>query len=211
MNLTGSTRVILISLLLLVTTSVETYPYQRPPVCDNVELRRAIRTIYDACNDITCDFSKLQELEDIDKSKLLAALRNPYLRPVHLFFPSGRTQLQETFDWRTTKQAQLDSVKLLDDPENTIVFVIGRASVTGNRDLNIRLSRERMLSVMDYLKNKLQVRCHKFKGGWLGKEYLQLTPSDATVLNLNGRDYRDDELVLNQAVHVFVFPCKDVL
>lgn len=204
-------RITLLSTIAFFAGRSEMYPYDPPPVCGNRELRRAIRTINDACADITCDFSKLHELEDIDKGKLLAALRNPYLRPVHLFFPKGQTQLGDIFDWRTTKKAQLDSIKLLDDPQNSVVFVIGRASVTGNHDTNVALSRERMLSVMKYVKDVLQVKCHKFKGGWLGKEYLQLSRSDAALLNLEPRDYRGDELVLNQAVHVFVFPCPEVL
>jgi hypothetical protein len=204
-------KVALLSVVVVFAGRTNIYTYQRPPVCANVELRRAIRSINDACTDITCDFSKLRELDDIDKGKLLAALRNPYLRPVHLFFPKGQTQLSDAFDWRTTKKDQLDSIKYIDDPDNTIVFVIGRASATGNRDVNIRLSRERMLSVMDYVRNHLQVKCHKFKGGWLGKDYLQLSRSDATLLNVESRDYREDELILNQAVHVFVFPCRDVL
>ncbi len=204
-------RVAIIAVLVFLAGRAEIYSYERPPVCDNRELRRAMRSIYDACNDVTCDFSKLRELQDIDKSKLLAALSNPYLRPVHLFFPSGRTALEESFDWRTTKKDQLDAIRFIDDPANTIVFVVGRASATGDRDMNIRISRERMISVLDYIENRLNVRCHKFKGGWLGKEYLQLSRSDAAYLHLESRDYRNDELVLNQAVHVFVFPCRDVL
>jgi hypothetical protein len=207
----GKLKLTFVSLLVFFASRTEIYPYPRLPVCDNQELRRAIRSIYDACNDITCDFSKLREIEDIPKGKLLAALNNPYLRPVHLFFPSGHTQLNDAFDWRTTKKDQLDTIKLLDDPDNTVVFVIGRASTTGDRDVNIRLSRERMLSVMHYIQFELRVRCHKFKGGWLGKEYLQLSRSDAALLNVESRDYRNDELVLNQAVHVFVFPCRDAL
>src|SRR5690348_13858174 len=99
-------RIIMISAAITLLAGDSTYPqqYQRPPVCDNRELRRAIRAIYDACNDVTCDFSKLRELDDIDKGKLLSALNNPYLRPVHLFFPQGKTQLTDAFDWRTTKK-----------------------------------------------------------------------------------------------------------
>lgn len=182
-----------------------------PPVCSNRALRRAIRTINDACTDISCNFDKLKELENIDKASLLDSLRNPYLRPVHLFFPANKTRLDDAFDWRTTKKAQLDGIRLMDDPENSIVFVIGRASVTGDRDHNIKLSRARMMSVMDYVKYELRVPCHEFKGGFLGKEYLQMSLSDAGHLYINELDFRKDELILNQAVHVFVFPCKDKL
>jgi len=182
-----------------------------PDVCDNKALRRAIRTINDACNSISCDFNKLRELENIDKSALLTALRNRDLTPVHIFFPKGETDVARAFDWRTTKRAQLDTIRLMDSPDDSVVFVIGRASLTGDRETNIAISRERMKSVMHYIQNVLGVKCHDFKGGWVGKEYLQMTSSDAGFLYINDGDYRKDELVLNQAVHVFVFSCKDKL
>lgn len=207
---TGRVRITILSIIVFVA-SIDTNAYQKPPVCDNRELRRAIRAIYDACSDVTCDFTKLRELEDIDKGKLLAALRNPYLRPVHLFFPVGRTKLSDALDWMSGKREQLESIKMIDDPDNTVVFVIGVASDAGDRDLNVRLSRERMLNVMSYIKNHLQVKCYQIKGGWLGKQYLQLSQSDAALLNVANGDYRSDKLVLNQAVHIFVFPCRDVL
>lgn len=184
----------------------------RPKVCSNQELIKAIRIINDACTDITCDFSKLKELDSrVDKPSLLAALRDPYLQPVHIFFPENVATLQRAFDWPTIKRNQLDSIKFIDDPENTVIYVIGRASVTGDRDLNIALSRERMQGVMSYIREHLQVRCRAFHGGWLGKEYLQLSESDARLLNLEPNDYRRDSLVLNQSVHIFVFPCADKL
>jgi hypothetical protein len=184
----------------------------RPRVCTNVELVKAIRIIDGACTDLSCDFTKLKELDArVDKSTLLAALRDPFLQPVHIFFPRGKSDLDQAFDWRTKKEDQLKSIKFINDPANSIVYVIGRASTTGSRDTNITLSRERMRVVMNYIKYTLGVKCHAFHGGWLGREILQLNESDARLLNLEPDDFREDWLVLNQSVHVFVFPCADVL
>jgi hypothetical protein len=44
----------------------------------------------------------------------------------------------------------------------------------------------------------------------MGKEILQFSISDATYLKLQSYEYRNDELVLNQAVHVFAVPCGDL-
>lgn len=183
-----------------------------PVVCENADLRQAIRIIERACTDLSCDFGKLRELDSrVDKPTLLAALRDPYLAPVHLFFPANESSVYGAFDWSTIKKSQVDSLAHLNDPENAVVFVLGRASQTGDYEHNKRLSRERMQSVLKYLKEDLRIRCSRFRGAWFGKEILQLARSDARHLNLEPDDYRQDELILNQAVHVFVFPCGDLL
>jgi outer membrane protein OmpA-like peptidoglycan-associated protein len=127
--------------------------------------------------------------------------------PVHIFFPSGKTRLTDAFDWTTTKEGQLRTISNLNNPDETIIFIIGYASQTGDEGLNVRISRDRMYSVYFYLKNVLGVKCKSIKGAWVGKTILQLQESDASLLGLTQRDYRGDPLVLNQAVHVFIYPC----
>jgi outer membrane protein OmpA-like peptidoglycan-associated protein len=178
-------------------------------ICDNVDILRAVRIIDEACIKNFCDVEKLHELEFIKKSDLLRALSDPSLSPRHVFFPKGKTSLNEAFDWNTIKKTQLDSIADDTDPENSVLFIIGYASRTGSVETNIRLSRERMLSVYNYLVNVRHVRCKVIKGAWVGKSTLQLDGSDANLFNLYPRDYREDELVLNQAVHVFIYPCRD--
>ena len=185
----------------------------RPRVCSNLELIKAIRIIDRACNKLsTCDFATLRELDKhVNKSALLQAFRTPELQSVHIFFPRREVDLKRSFDWNTVKKDQLDTIKFLENPDNAVVFVLGRASITGDFELNKRLSRERMRSVMSYLQEELHVRCHSFHGGWLGKEIQQWSMSDSDFLKINHRDFRNDELILNQSVHVFVFPCADLL
>lgn len=179
-------------------------------VCRNGELLRAIRTIEAACADLTCDFEKLKELNSaIDRGTLMAVLRNPYLFPVHLFFPMGKTSTADILNWNTTKRDQLDSLKSID--RDSVVYVIGRASKKGGSALNRILSRERVKSVLKYLKETLRVDCHEFHGAWFGDETLYLTQSDASMLNIPALDYRNDVGILNQSVQIFVFPCRNQL
>ncbi|HVT61810.1 MAG TPA: hypothetical protein VHR45_25860 [Thermoanaerobaculia bacterium] len=183
-----------------------------PRVCSNDELIKAIRIIDRACEKLTCDFATLRELDRrVNKSALLQAFRSPELQSIHLFFPRNEVDVKHSFDWGTIKREQLDTVKYINNPRDAVVFVLGRASITGNFDINKRLSRERMKSVMGYLEEELHVKCHAFHGGWLGKEIQQWSMSDANFLNINHQDFRNDELILNQSVHVFVFPCATLL
>lgn len=184
----------------------------RPDVCSNHELIKAIQIIDQACDEISCDFATLRQLDrQIEKGALLAAFRNPDLQSIHIFFPMNEADVKRSFDWNTGKRDQLATAKYMNDPDNSIVYVLGRASAVGDLDVNVRLSRERMRSVMKYLKNDLGVRCHAFHGGWFGREIQQLSLSDARMLNIEPRDFRDDPLILNQSVHLFIFPCADKL
>ena len=176
-------------------------------ICDNTDLLQAVRIIDNACSKEFCDPKKLGEIENVNRGDLLRALRDPYLMPVHIFFPSGKTRLNEAFDWETTKEDQLRTISNLNNPDETVIFIIGYASQTGNEGLNVGLSRDRMYAVYFYLKSVLGVKCKYIKGAWVGKTILQLQESDAALLGLNPRDYRKDPLVLNQAVHVFIYPC----
>jgi hypothetical protein len=180
-----------------------------PPsgICDNADLLQAVRVIDGACSAEFCDPKKLSEIENVNRGDLLRALRDPYLMPVHIFFPSGKTRLDDAFDWATIKQDQLRTISNLNNPDETVIFIIGYASRTGGEGMNVNLSRDRMYSVYFYLKNVLGVKCKAIKGAWVGKTILQLQESDAPLLGLTARDYRSDPLVLNQAVHVFIFPC----
>src|SRR5207244_252462 len=79
-------------------------------ICDNAELLRAVRVIDNACSVEFCDPHKLREIEDVPRADLLRALRDPSLMPVHIFFPSGKTRLNDAFDWETIKEDQLRTI-----------------------------------------------------------------------------------------------------
>ncbi|MGE0278939.1 MAG: hypothetical protein AB7R40_26400 [Nitrospiraceae bacterium] len=183
-------------------------------VCSNPILLKFFETLGAACKTGACDPSVMEELDHAVKKKdLLGALRNPSLSAVHIFFPSARYRLDEAFDWSTIKLDQLAAIEAtLNGPhESAIVYVIGKASRVGDPDLNIRLSRERARGVVDYMRTNISDRFNHYHTAWAGEEVLQFEDSDATFLNLQPRDFRDDDLILNQAVHVFIYPCVEEL
>lgn len=184
-----------------------------PRVCHDPQLREAMRIIDAACEELkSCDPTTLKRLDtNVDKPTLLAALRDPNLKAVHVFFEPNKYKIEDVKYWNEWKRDQLGALKFVGDPTEAVVFVLGQASITGNPDHNIKLSRERMMSVMNYLQNVLKIKCHAFHGGWLGSDIFQLTPSDASHLNINGDDYDHDAYTLNQSVHVFVYPCASLL
>lgn len=184
----------------------------QPEVCSNQELSKAIRVIRAACNDVTCNPQLLKEIDTgVDKSTLLFALRSPHLLPVHIFFPIGETELSKAFDWPTIKKEQLDTIRFLENPGNTLIFILGRASTVGNFDKNVLISQRRAESVKSYIQNNLKVNCKAFHGAWLGETIFQWDISDAAFMNIPTRDYRASEMVLNQSVHVFAFPCANLI
>jgi len=182
-----------------------------PDVCSNGELLSALQVLHRACTPIKCNFSQLRELNDARyRDALLAAFANRDLNTVHIFFPSNRSEIADCFDWASGKRSQLNTFKYLNNASRSTVYLIGRASVTGSIDYNRQLSASRMQSVHHYLKDDLKIPCPNFRGAWMGKEILQFTLSDASYLKLPPQEFRDDELVLNQAVHIFAIPCGDI-
>src|ERR1051325_9594943 len=166
-----------------------------PRICKQSALLKAIRIIDSACPDLkNCDHSKLKQLEDIDKPTLLAALRNQYLMPLHFFFPKGKYQLEDIIDWSAQK-AELDSLRFLGDPDNSVIYIVGQASTIPPRngayphEYNFGLSQLRMQSVMDYLEKKLRVKCVAFRGGWLGDDIFQLSKVDAARMGVEAAEY----------------------
>jgi hypothetical protein len=187
---------------------------QQPAVCADKFLLAAVRTIDRACVEAGCDFSKLRAIETLPRADLLTALRDPYLTPVHIFFPSDERELSNAFDWTTGKKDQLDTLRAASG-NGGVVFILGKASVTGEVGTvgdqhNRLLSIDRMKSVKKYLETSLHIECH-FKGGYFGREVFQLDPSDARLLNVEPNDFRNDPLILNQSVMIFVYPCPNLL
>jgi hypothetical protein len=183
----------------------------RPTICGDSSLAHAVQIIASACSELVCDPAKMRQLDDIDRTSLLTALRNPYLMPVHIFFPPAKTRLTEALDWQSTKEDQLKTITYLNAPDKTFVFVIGTMSGTGDDAGERQLARARTLSVSYYLRDVLHIRCRQVKGGWLPSSVLRLTDADASFLSIARRDYRADSAVLNQSVHVFTYPCGDAV
>lgn len=170
-----------------------------------------MRVIDQACTGFGCDLNVLRNLDTkVDKPTLLAALRDPNLLPVHIFFPTAGTEVSRSYDWEEKKRDQLAALKYNVDPTNAIVYIIAQSSVTGPTQQNTELSRKRMLSVLKYIQDVLRVPCRSFRGVWLGEGTFSLTETDARRLGISSDQYRDNPLVLNQAVHVFIYPCADL-
>jgi hypothetical protein len=191
-----------------------------PRICKQSALVAAIRIIDNACEDLkNCDHRKLEKLNtDVDKPMLLAALRNQYLQPLHVFFGRGVSDIKQSVNWNGGKKTQVDSLKFLGDPDGSVVYIIGQASTVPPRNANINphqynftLSQDRMFSVMQYLEKELGVKCAGFRGGWLGDDIFQLDKSDAATLGIEPSEYGSDKDNLNQSVHIFVFPCASLL
>lgn len=183
---------------------------QIPAVCSNDRLIRTLRVLHRACTPLGCDFHELRVLDDSRyRDAILAALGNAELNPVHVFFPDNVSDVRRCFDWRRTKQSQLNTFQYLNRLSDATIYLIGRASRTGSDRHNRSLSAERMASVKAYLET-MNIPCREFRGAWMGREILQFTESDAAYLRIPATDYRENRLVLNQAVHVFAIPCVNI-
>jgi len=177
-------------------------------VCSNSELMRSIRIIDAACHDLSgCDFESLGELERLEKSKLIEAWAHPDVAAVHVFFPTNVFDITQAYDWASIRD-QLESLKYMTSIRDATLYVIGQASRTGSFDQNVALSRKRMQSVSLFIRDVLKVECRDVRGGYLGARFVQLATNDAKGFRLHPAAYRGDELVLNQAVHVFLVPCE---
>jgi hypothetical protein len=189
-------------------------------VCSNTALLDALKVLHRACTPISCNFTELRVLDDARyRDALLAAFANRDLNAVHVFFPYNESELRPSvghkgaFDWDAGKQSQLNTFKYINQLPSATIYIIGRASATGSAASiahNRKLSQARFASVHYYLKHDLGIVCREFRGAYMGKEVLQLSISDATdYLKISPQAYRNDALILNQAVHVFAVPCVD--
>src|SRR2546423_223909 len=115
-----------------------------PRVCFNKPLREAVRIIDSACDRVNCKPHLLKQLNNLDKPTLLAALRDPELKPLHVFFKYDGATKGDVLHWKEWKRDQLESLKLI-DPANSVIYVIGQASHTsGSSTYNFDLSQRRM-------------------------------------------------------------------
>ncbi len=179
-------------------------------VCNNEPLKRAVSIVAGACSELSgCNFEALREIDRINRPALLAALRDPAVLPVHVFYDMNVSDLTRSIGW-SAKRDILGTYEYLTGIERATLFVLGQASDIGDFDTNVRLSRERMQGVLLYLRDVLKIKCVAIKGGYLGAKIFKLTPSDASALNIDPTEYRGDPNVLNQSVHVFVFPCSNM-
>lgn len=179
----------------------------RPSICANSALKEAVKIILEACSQYECNPLILRKLDtNLDKASVLVALRSLELSPVHIFFPRSVSSIDESFDWETSKKNHLRTLRGLNLPAAS-VFVIGQASSLGSSDYNWHLSRARMQSVLDYISDEVMPGCGAYHHAFLGEDIFQLSLSDASFIGLQPEDYRGDEYILNQSVHVFVYPC----
>jgi len=205
---------------LLAYLIIPQYATAQSPACSNQALLEALRIIDRACKGGQCDFDELRALDDrVGKREFLGALKNPELWATHVFFPANDFRLEDSFDWHSFKRDQVASLALMNKPESTAIFILGQASTTAPEgsingegdDFNRRKSWNRMQSMLSFLRDDLKLPCKDFRVGWFGREIMQLEVGDAAWLGIPGQDYRSDRNVLNQAVHVFAFPCKELL
>lgn len=185
--------------------------YAAEDVCKNETLREVFQIIHGACNNENCDESKLDEINStIAKPKLLTAMRT--LPTIHVFFPSGKATMKDALDLGTAKKDQLAILQeIITNPEDTVVYVVGRGSAHGSARANWEIARKRTLAVYYYLLQELKLTCRYVQKVAFGKTVLQLTSSDAGFLGIAPNDFRNDEKVLNQSVEIFVYPCRNRL
>jgi hypothetical protein len=120
--------------------------------------------------------------------------------------------MQSALDLSTTKEFQLEKLRSeIKNPDDTVVYVVGRGSAQGSDRTNWEISRKRTLAVYRYLLEDLKLNCRYIQKVALGKNIFQLTAGDAKLLNIPEADYRGDKSVLNQSVEIFVYPCRNRL
>ncbi len=146
--------------------------------------------------------------ETVDKSVFLSAFREPSFHSVHLFFPLNETDIQRAFDWNTIKRDQIDVLRLLRNDRSKF-YILGSASNIGDPDLNRSLASQRVASTINYLLRNIGIKVGRINVGLLQKEQIQLSFNDAKFLNIPKEDFRADDLILNQSVHIIVFPCAE--
>jgi hypothetical protein len=170
-------------------------------VCDDRDFRDQLRHLAAECGASKCRTDNPVTSRD----GFIQSLRTPPLVLVHVFFPSGETDVQKTFDWKTRRRLDLEHAAELAQRGNQTAYIFARASMSGDPSSNSQIAAERLRTVADWLRRlSPSLRIVRIS---LGTDALVLSRQDADVLALAPMEYRNDTWILNQSVQILLYPC----
>lgn len=171
--------------------------------CDNVEFRNQLAQLKAACDESHCGTAEPVS----DREAFIRSLRVPPLILFHVFFPSGETDVQKVFDWKTRRRVDLEHLAELTKNGHQTAYILARASMSGDPSSNSQLAVERLRSVAEWIR-RLSPRLRIVPIA-LGTDALVLSRGDAESLGLLPMEYRNDTWLLNQSVQIILYPCDE--
>ena len=185
-------------------------------ICNHAGMKETLAVIRASCVDGTCDIDAM--LKKIDKSigkhHFLAAVSK--LPGGVVFFQTGKTTLTAKEQEIAENNIRAAIGPMVENPENSVFYMIGKASKSGSTQHNRTIASKRVATVyrlVEKVRESGQGRCAQYYRSYVGEERFQITKGDAQKFRYGvdeqwkqkGKAKIND--YLNQSVAFFVFPC----
>jgi hypothetical protein len=191
-------------------------------VCKSKDLINILGTLRKFCQNGKCDVESFKKnAKTIAVSDFWKLLDQP---SVHSFFYcSGKTEIDNNQFKRKSPDLIASLGSMIAVPENTAIFMMGKASAKGDDDVNrslsaqrVQIAAKRITEIMSKTGSKWG--CDNVYQTYVGEEAFEFSENKAQETNLfsseDKREWRacgnhssEFEDYLNQSVIVFTYPC----
>jgi hypothetical protein len=197
-------------------------PTTSPEVCEHEGIKQILAKLRRQCVNGVCDLDQLlSEANAIDEAAFLTLIRKAETKKT-FFFNTGAETIDDD-QWNNKKDELLSNLTtMVEHKDNTIAFIIAKASTKGNADKNRQISTKRAAHIQSRIDELLKannetLKCTQMYRTYVGAELFQIDPERA-----QDPDYkyllRDDVKrahsfnekladYVNQSAIVFTYPC----
>jgi hypothetical protein len=191
-----------------------------PDICRHDGMLETISQIRRVCIKGKCDLDKL--LSQVNKLQLneFISMMHKFDQKTTFFFRTGQTTLDQAQVSEKLEQLIANLTTMIEDYDNTVSFIIAKASKKGDRIKNRKLSTLRAQTVFNLIDSTLQkrgetARCEQIYRTYVGAEGFDFNEMNAKQTNyINDSDikrakrYREKlEDYINQSAVIFNYPC----
>lgn len=201
-------------------TAAPTSNNSTPKICKHEGMLDIMSRIRRVCVKGKCDLDKLlTEANSLNLTEFIS-LMNIIEQKTIFFFKTGATELDQGQVEEKIEQLVSQLTFMIADPDNTVAFIIAKASKKGDRLKNRQLSTARAQTVFHLIEKALKERdqspkCDQIYRTYVGAEMWDFKVSDAKSAGYiksedlsRARSFREKPYdFINQSAMVFNFPC----
>jgi hypothetical protein len=186
------------------------------PICSHQGLLETLSIIRTSCLDGSCDIDAMLDKINpkVGKADFLAAVSR--LTNGTAFFRSGQSTLSPKEKQAVKSQLAKSMGPMVENPDNSVMYLIGKASKVGTTQQNRTLASQRVATVyrlVEQLRKKGVGRCKQYYRSYVGEERFQISEDEAsearygTSTQWKRRGNEPLNAYINQSVAFFVYPC----
>jgi outer membrane protein OmpA-like peptidoglycan-associated protein len=191
-----------------------------PKICKHKGVLEIVSNLRKVCIKGKCDLTKLlKKANMLNLTKFLALIKLNENKTT-FFFRKGKVTLDPEQVQEKIESLVAQLTYMIQEPDNTIAFIIAKASKTGTTKQNQVLSTKRAESVFQIVEKALEehaeeMSCDQIYRTYVGSRLFQFNVTDAKesgyykdVDMKRARKFREKDVeFINQSAVVFAYPC----